>query len=88
MNIQRRILNRAINPQEKESWARFLFELDLQIDDICRRLNHSQAAAPVTGTWQVADRVYNSAPAIGQYAGWICTVAGSPGTWRPFGLIA
>lgn len=40
-----------------------------------------QSAAPTTGTWRVTDIVWNSAPASGQPAGWICTVAGTPGTW-------
>ena len=39
------------------------------------------AAAPVAGTWARGDHAYNSAPAVGQPIGWICTVAGTPGTW-------
>jgi hypothetical protein len=38
-------------------------------------------AAPTTGTWQVGDRVFNSVPVVGQPKGWLCTVAGTPGTW-------
>ena len=38
-------------------------------------------AAPSTGTWKVGDRIFNSAPSVGQPKGWICTVAGTPGTW-------
>lgn len=40
------------------------------------------AAAPTTGTWARGDRCENSAPAIGAPSGWVCTTAGSPGTWR------
>lgn len=47
-----------------------------------------QAASPTTGTWQVGDIVYNSAPASAGYIGWVCTAAGTPGTWRTFGLIS
>lgn len=39
-------------------------------------------AAPTAGTWRVGDVVYNSAPAGGNAGGWICTVAGTPGTWK------
>lgn len=39
------------------------------------------AAVPATGTWSVGDRVFNSVPSVGQPKGWICTVAGTPGTW-------
>lgn len=45
------------------------------------------AAAPVAGTWAVGDLVYDSAPAAGGNLGWVCTVAGTPGTWKPFGPI-
>jgi hypothetical protein len=38
-------------------------------------------AAPVANTWAVGDRVFNQAPAIGQPKSWVCTVAGTPGTW-------
>ena len=41
----------------------------------------STASAPTTGTWSVGDRVYDSTPAIGQPKSWVCTVAGTPGTW-------
>jgi hypothetical protein len=38
-------------------------------------------AAPLAGTWNVGDRVFNRVPSVGQPKGWICTVAGTPGTW-------
>lgn len=38
-------------------------------------------AVPTLGTWAVGDRVQNSAPAVGSPKGWVCTAAGSPGTW-------
>ena len=47
-----------------------------------------QSAAPSTGTWRVTDVVMNSAPATGQPAGWVCTVAGTPGTWKPMANLA
>ena len=46
-----------------------------------------QAAAPASGAWSVGDLVYNSAPALGSPVGWVCTTAGSPGTWRGFGVV-
>lgn len=44
-------------------------------------------SAPASGTWTRGDRVYNSSPSAGGYAGWICVSSGSPGTWKGFGLI-
>lgn len=44
-------------------------------------------AAPTTGTWARGDRVENSAPSAGGWSGWICTTAGTPGTWKGYGVI-
>jgi hypothetical protein len=44
-------------------------------------------AAPTVGTWPVGQRIINSAPAAAGYSGWVCTVAGTPGTWKGYGLI-
>jgi hypothetical protein len=38
-------------------------------------------AIPTTGTWAVGQRVIRSVPAVGQPKAWVCTVAGTPGTW-------
>jgi hypothetical protein len=43
---------------------------------------------PTVGTYIAGDKIYNIAPTAGGYTGWICTVAGTPGTWKGFGLIA
>lgn len=56
--------------------------------EINNNTHASASAAPSTGTWKVGDIVYNTAPTSGGYAGWICTVAGTPGTWKTFGLIS
>jgi hypothetical protein len=42
---------------------------------------------PISGTWKQGDIVNNSDPDAGDYLGWVCTVAGTPGTWKGFGLI-
>jgi len=38
-------------------------------------------ASPTLGAWSVGDRSVNSSPAVGQPKAWVCTVAGTPGTW-------
>jgi Pectate lyase superfamily protein len=48
----------------------------------------SGIAAPTLGTWKQGDIVSNSAATSGGYAGWICVAAGTPGTWKTFGLIS
>lgn len=45
-------------------------------------------AAPTTGTWQPGDVVFNASPSAGGMVGWVCTAAGSPGTWKTFGAIS
>jgi hypothetical protein len=39
------------------------------------------AALPTAGTWKVGQIVWNSAPAATGAVAWLCTVAGTPGTW-------
>lgn len=52
------------------------------------------ALADPTGTWtrtyEVGDIAWNRAPTAGgvEPIGWVCTVAGTPGTWAGFGTIA
>jgi hypothetical protein len=38
-------------------------------------------AAPTAGTWGQGSKVFNAVAAVGQPKGWVCTVAGTPGTW-------
>lgn len=45
-------------------------------------------APPASGIFSVGDKLLNTAPAAGGFTGWVCTVAGSPGTWKGFGSIA
>jgi len=42
---------------------------------------YAGSAAPASGTYKRGDRVINQAPAVGQPKAWVCTVAGTPGTW-------
>ena len=44
-------------------------------------------AIPASGTWQVGDTIWNTAPTAGGFIGWVCTTAGTPGTWKTFGAI-
>ena len=47
----------------------------------------SENSIPIIGTYKVGDKVYNTTPSAGGYEGWLCTTAGTPGTWKGFGLI-
>lgn len=41
----------------------------------------SATAVPTVGTWKHGDFVVNASVAASGIAGWICSVAGTPGTW-------
>jgi hypothetical protein len=41
-----------------------------------------------SGTWGVGDKVLNTAPTPGGNIGWVCTTAGSPGTFKTYGSVA
>lgn len=49
---------------------------------------YSGTAAPTAGAWERSDIVFNSAPSANGTIGWVCTTAGTPGTWKTFGAIA
>lgn len=42
---------------------------------------------PLDGNYQHGDIVWNSNPRPQTPIGWVCTVTGSPGQWKPFGMI-
>lgn len=52
------------------------------------RSNVSMSGIPSSGAWRVGDKVWNTAPIIGNVPGWICTTAGSPGVWSEMQLLA
>ena len=45
------------------------------------------SAPPTEGAWAIPFFRFNSAPEIGGNAGWALIVGGTPGTWKPFGII-
>jgi len=47
-----------------------------------------KTAAPTTGTWAVGDTAWNTAPAAAGTPGWVCTTAGTPGTWKAMAVLA
>ena len=43
---------------------------------------------PTDGHYQQGDVIWNSNPMANSFIGWVCTVSGAPGLWKPFGIIA
>jgi uncharacterized protein (UPF0218 family) len=42
---------------------------------------------PLSGAWSKGDIVWNTNPQETSYIGWVCTMTGTPGTWKSFGYI-
>lgn len=51
------------------------------------RLFSNGNASPTEGSFQTGDIIWNQTPRPGGFVGWICTAAGAPGIWKPFGKI-
>ena len=43
------------------------------------------SAVPTSGTWALGSIVWNTAQGTGEFAGWKCIQAGTPGLWEGFG---
>jgi len=43
---------------------------------------------PSDGQFNIGDICWNEMPLPNSYIGWVCIVAGAPGEWAPFGMIA
>jgi hypothetical protein len=52
------------------------------------RIHGTRDAAPTTGYHAQGEVMYNVAPTAGGFVGWVCTTAGTPGTWKQFGAIS
>lgn len=44
-----------------------------------------KSAAPASEYWHVGTKVYDTAVAPSSFIGWVCTTAGTPGTWKTWG---
>jgi parallel beta-helix repeat protein len=44
------------------------------------------SAAPTTGTWKVGDIVFNTGVTASGTVAWVCTTAGTPGTWTAWSI--
>ncbi len=52
------------------------------------RRNRRGTGAPTAGAWSVGDKVWDNAPISGGTMGWVCTTAGTPGTWKTYGAVS
>lgn len=64
--------------------------VDLHVNGAIKFKNQLQTysdQAPQNGNFNKGDIVWNTDPKTGQPVGWVCTRTGTPGDWRPFGII-
>lgn len=59
----------------------------LLVADVAGRLVTSGSAAPSAWTWGRGDLCWNETAALGAPVGWMCTAAGTPGTWAPMATL-
>jgi len=65
-------------------------EVDLHVNGAIKYSGHSHRYdknAPTAGSYNRGDIVWNTEPKEEGYIGWVCVIAGAPGTWVPFGKI-
>lgn len=51
------------------------------------RIYGTGTAAPTTGYHAIGEIVFNPTPSAAGKIGWVCTSSGTPGTWKPWGVI-
>ena len=75
----------SVNINNPDPTVSFSVSGDISISD--KRFTNG-TGAPTEGTWHNGDICWNKNPLPNSYIGWVCIVAGSPGQWTSFGLIA
>jgi polygalacturonase len=60
----------------------------LNCDGVTNNITISASAIPSSYYWAVGDVVNNTSPTAGGNIGWVCTSAGTSGTWKSFGSIS
>lgn len=73
--------NVFVNCTTKASGAAIGFDVVYIAQRFGDKIYFQAASVPTVGTWIVGDRAQQLTPVVGQPKGWMCTVAGNPGTW-------
>ena len=63
-------------------------EIGSTVSTSLRVRQFADSAAPTSGSWRRGDIVWNVSPSAAGQIGWVCVSAGTPGTWKTFGVIA
>ena len=69
------------------SYVRFRYKTGSTIVNTSTCTILHQDAVPVSGTYKAGDLIFRVHASQGQNLGWICTTAGTPGTWTEFGIV-
>ncbi len=57
-------------------------------DAAANQASNMVVAAPTTGTFTRGQIAYNTQPSAAGVPGWVCVVAGTPGTWKAMAALA
>ena len=85
-----RIICASGNDFSKASGGSVVISADFSVfypDATGRAIYNTTTAAPTTGTWKQGDKVILALPSASGYLGYVCTTAGTPGTWKGYGAI-
>lgn len=75
--------NRPLNSWDAQSLANNSIPRFVNGRAIARR-----NGVPTGSAWEIGDMVEMTTPVAGGQIGWVCTAAGTPGTWKAYGTIA
>jgi hypothetical protein len=73
--VQEKFTNNVVNSDTWRDWTG-------------REFVHTAVAIPTGNYWSKGSRVYTNNVTAGGSVGWVCTVTGTPGTWKTFGAIS
>lgn len=80
--------NHVVDYDINRNTTNFISQLNpIFAKSVIKSLMYSNAI-PLSGTYNVGDIVLYTSPTAGGYIGAVCTVAGTPGTWKQFGSIS
>ena len=88
--LHKKLMDQITSTYSKNTLEMVMKGLDSNIMDntklVVRNIER-HTSAPTVGTWSVGDTIMNSAPSILTKRGWVCTTAGTPGTWQNLGEV-
>lgn len=81
------IQNKVPARYERATWMDIIQPVEATLNLLAEHYQGKSNGAPTTGAYARCDWFLNSLPSPSGYFGFVCVDAGTPGTWKGFGLI-